>query len=151
MQALVEEQLGVQTDREVADALGLSDKALNARKARGVFPEDKLFALAAKRPDLGIDVGYVLSGRRPEPALSTQLVAREELGAYSVGQLDFIAACPQRDLLGDALEAVEVEVARVGKVQTAHQRARMAWALFMMSLDARRLNTEAVKALVKLA
>ena len=42
--------------------LGLGEKALNARKRRGVFPVDKLKALAADRPELKLDVKYVLTG-----------------------------------------------------------------------------------------
>jgi hypothetical protein len=60
----LKEQLGVETDRDAATALGMTDKAFNARKLRGSFPEDKLFALAAKRPELGIDAQYVLTGHR---------------------------------------------------------------------------------------
>ncbi|MDR1890131.1 MAG: helix-turn-helix domain containing protein [Zoogloeaceae bacterium] len=54
--------LGTATDKEAAEILGLSDKALNARKRRNAFPETKLYALAAKRPDLKLDVDYVLTG-----------------------------------------------------------------------------------------
>lgn len=60
----LKEQLNVATDREVAALFGLSDQGLNSRKARGAFPEDKLYALAAKRPELGLDVPYILSGER---------------------------------------------------------------------------------------
>lgn len=60
----LKEQLRLHSDKEVAVALGMSPTALNARKARGVFPEDKLFALMSKRPDLKIDATYVLTGDR---------------------------------------------------------------------------------------
>jgi len=55
-------QVGVATDKEMAELLGLSEKALNARKRRGAFPTDKVRALAQQRPDLSIDVDHVLSG-----------------------------------------------------------------------------------------
>lgn len=58
----LKEQVGIPTDKEVAALLGMSEKAFHARKTRGAFPEDKLFALAAKRPDLRIDVDFVLTG-----------------------------------------------------------------------------------------
>ncbi|HRL94725.1 MAG TPA: helix-turn-helix domain-containing protein [Pseudomonas sp.] len=58
----LKEQLGVETDKEVAELLGMSVKAFTARKARGAFPEDKLLALVALRPDLLIDPSYVLTG-----------------------------------------------------------------------------------------
>lgn len=60
------EQVGLQTDKEVAALLGLSATAFGDRKKRGAFPEDKLRALAQQRPELNIDVGYVLNGVRQE-------------------------------------------------------------------------------------
>ena len=60
----LKEQLGVSTDKEVAAVLGLGEKAFNARKKRGAFPEDKLLALTTKRPELGLDVAYILTGER---------------------------------------------------------------------------------------
>ncbi|MDY0035427.1 MAG: helix-turn-helix transcriptional regulator [Zoogloea oleivorans] len=60
------EQVGLQTDKEVAALLGTSATAFGDRKKRGAFPEDKLRALAQQRPDLNIDVGYVLNGVRQE-------------------------------------------------------------------------------------
>lgn len=60
----LKEQLSVSTDKEVAALLGLGEKAFNARKKRGAFPEDKLLALVAKRPDLNLDVAYILTGDR---------------------------------------------------------------------------------------
>ena len=55
--------LGMQADKEVAEALGMNDRALAARKARGSFPEDKLRLLASRRPELKIDPDYVLTGK----------------------------------------------------------------------------------------
>ena len=40
----------------------MTKAAFSARKKRGVFPEKELYALAAKRPELGLDVDYVLTG-----------------------------------------------------------------------------------------
>lgn len=54
--------LAVREDQDVAAALGMTKAALSARKKRGSFPEKELYALAAKRPELGIDVDYVLTG-----------------------------------------------------------------------------------------
>lgn len=61
--ARLKEALGVATAKEVANILEMSDKALNARKRRLSFPEKELYALAAKRPDLNLDVNYVLTGK----------------------------------------------------------------------------------------
>lgn len=58
----LKEQLGVPSDKEVAEQLGMSDKALNARKRRDSFPIKEVFALAAQRPELGIDPDYIVTG-----------------------------------------------------------------------------------------
>jgi transcriptional regulator with XRE-family HTH domain len=55
-------ELCVTRDKEVAAALGMSPVALSARIKRDSFPKDKLFALAQKSPELGIDVDFVLAG-----------------------------------------------------------------------------------------
>lgn len=60
----LKEQLQLQADKEVASVLGLSPTAFNDRKKRDAFPEDKLLALSAKRPDLKLDVTYILTGER---------------------------------------------------------------------------------------
>lgn len=62
----LKEQLGLQTDKEVAEVLGLSVKAFTARKMRDAFPVDKLLALKASKPELMFDADYVLTGRSPE-------------------------------------------------------------------------------------
>lgn len=54
--------LGVSKDLEVAAELGLSKTAFAERKRRGAFPDRELRALVAKRPDLHIDVDFVLTG-----------------------------------------------------------------------------------------
>lgn len=54
--------LRVSKDQEVADFLGLSRTAFSERKKRNAFPEKELRALARQRPELGIDVEYVLTG-----------------------------------------------------------------------------------------
>lgn len=60
----LKEAIGVTTDREVAEALGLSEKAFASRKRRGSFPETELYALVARRPELPIDTAYVLTGEK---------------------------------------------------------------------------------------
>lgn len=55
-------QVGTLEDQQVADLLGLKKGAFSARKSRGSFPEKELRALAQQRPELGIDVEYVLTG-----------------------------------------------------------------------------------------
>lgn len=63
--ARLKHHLRVSKDGEVAAALGLSKTAFSERKKRGSFPEKELRALADLRPDLGIDVDYVLTGTSP--------------------------------------------------------------------------------------
>jgi hypothetical protein len=60
----LKEQLQLQADKEVASVLGLSPTAFNDRKKRDAFPEDKLLALSVKRPELKLDVTYILTGER---------------------------------------------------------------------------------------
>lgn len=54
--------LGVTGDQDVAALLDMSKAAFSDRKKRDSFPEEKLRALAQRRPDLPIDVEYVLRG-----------------------------------------------------------------------------------------
>ncbi|GHT93944.1 hypothetical protein FACS1894116_07080 [Betaproteobacteria bacterium] len=69
----LKQQLKVRDDKDVAVILGMSAAALNMRKKRGNFPETELYALAAKRPDLRLDVGLVLHGDRLTPDQRTAL------------------------------------------------------------------------------
>lgn len=80
--------LGVQADKDVASALGMADRAFAARKLRNSFPEDKLFALAARHPELGIDPAYVLTGKGHAKALlpagdQAALLVASKRGAYA--------------------------------------------------------------------
>lgn len=59
--------LNVWRDQEVARHLCFSASAFSERKRRNSFPEKELIALAQRRPELAIDVNYVLTGR-PYPA-----------------------------------------------------------------------------------
>ena len=58
----LKEELGKTKDKEVAEALGIGEKAFNARKTRGSFPEKELRALAQQHPDIALNVDYVLTG-----------------------------------------------------------------------------------------
>lgn len=60
----LKEQLRLHNDKDVALALGMTPTGFNSRKVRGSFPGDRVYALAAKRPDLRIDPDYVLTGQR---------------------------------------------------------------------------------------
>ena len=58
----LKQQLQKTQDKEIAATLGLSAQSWAGRKKRGSFPEKELRALAQQRPELGIDVEYVLTG-----------------------------------------------------------------------------------------
>ena len=58
----LKQALSAREDQEVASALEMTKAAFSARKKRGSFPEKELYTLAAKRPELGLDVDYVLTG-----------------------------------------------------------------------------------------
>lgn len=58
----LKQQLHITQDKDVASALGLSAQSWAGRKKREKFPEKELRALAQQRPDLGVDVEFVLTG-----------------------------------------------------------------------------------------
>lgn len=58
----LKQQMHTTQDKEIASVLGLSAQSWAGRKKRGNFPEKELRALAQQRPELQIDVDYVLTG-----------------------------------------------------------------------------------------
>lgn len=58
----LKQQLKVTDDKQVAEAMGLSQRAWVGRKNRDNFPEKELWALAGSRPELNLDVDYILNG-----------------------------------------------------------------------------------------
>ena len=64
----LKQQLGVTQDRDVAGALNMTPRAWAGRKKNNSFPDADLYALAAKRPELSIDVNYVLTGTSTKEA-----------------------------------------------------------------------------------
>jgi len=58
----LKQQLKVSEDRQVAEFFGMTGKAWTARKRRESFPEKELWALAGNRPELSLDVNYILNG-----------------------------------------------------------------------------------------
>lgn len=85
----LKQQLAVTQDKEVAGYLGLSPRAWAGRKQSENFPEVELYALAAKRPDLKINVEYVLTGRAP------QAMTPEGRNDYLAGKLVALEAMVQ--------------------------------------------------------
>lgn len=54
--------LGKRQDKEVAEALDLTPQAWVNRKKREQFPIKEVFALAAQRPELGLDPDWIVTG-----------------------------------------------------------------------------------------
>lgn len=73
MSSRLKEQAGISTDKDLAALIGLSPTSFNQRKARGAFPETELLALTAVRPELKIDVNYVLTGVPTAQAVADML------------------------------------------------------------------------------
>lgn len=73
----LKQALGVTDDQEAAAALGMSKAALSDRKKRDKFPEDKLWALAARRPELRLDPGHILMGDMKDAAMKVTVAQFE--------------------------------------------------------------------------
>lgn len=73
-------------DQDVAVLLGLSKAAFSDRKKRDAFPEDKLWALATRRPDLMIDPMYVLMGDAKAAAINLTVAQLEAALAFTADQ-----------------------------------------------------------------
>ncbi|WP_107853674.1 MULTISPECIES: S24 family peptidase [Pseudomonadota] len=65
----LKQALDFKQDKDVADFLGLSEKAFSARKNRNSIPERHLRAAAAMHPNLHLDVDYILTGSRIHSSL----------------------------------------------------------------------------------
>ena len=78
-------------DQDVAALLGMTKAAFSGRKKRGAFPEDKLFALATRRPDLHLDVLHILAGNKKDVAIQLTLAELEAALAYGADKGGSIA------------------------------------------------------------
>lgn len=58
----LKQQLKVTEDKQVAEFFGMTGKAWTARKRRDSFPIKELWALAAQRPELGLDPDLIITG-----------------------------------------------------------------------------------------
>lgn len=67
---------GLTADQDVAALLGMTKAAFSDRKKRDAFPEEKLYAIAAQKPDAKLEVRYILTGRYEDhERLNTKLLA----------------------------------------------------------------------------
>lgn len=127
----LKQQLKVTEDKQAAEALDLSAAAWTMRKKRENFPEKELYALAAKRPELNLDVSYVLSGvsANQVAAAVASVGSRIQIlrGARNVGE--FAAAF---GLTVDTLERIEAGAQTPGATLmqdliAAHPNVDVAW------------------------
>ncbi|WP_238946170.1 helix-turn-helix domain-containing protein [Vandammella animalimorsus] len=98
--------LRVSKDKEVADMLGIGEKAFNARKKRNSFPEKKLRALAQRRPELGIDVDWVLTGVAAELPVVVALTAEQ---AHILQCLDSLSERSRQHIIQTVLSMARIE------------------------------------------
>lgn len=81
-------QLNTELDRDVAAALGMSATAFNERKHRGSFPVDRLYAVAQQRPELGLDVAYILGdANTAAPTAQPADSAAAQLHAHTLNRI----------------------------------------------------------------
>lgn len=138
----LKQQLGLTEDQEVAAMLGLSKHAWMGRKKRGNFPTLELHALAAKRPELKLDVDYVLNGDllRPFQAANLALAfeysrdnphlmelaikAGKDMAAINTQRKDtYLSICEMLDCLpDDAIPRVIQYIADVRSAELFHRR-----------------------------
>lgn len=120
--------LRVSKDQEVAAALGLSKTAFSERKKRGSFPDRELRALAKQRPELGIDVDYVLTGVTEDESLRQRSALHSAAGLASrprttqLAEQDLIES--YRACAPDVQEALLVIAARLAMSSTDSVQAR---------------------------
>lgn len=129
--------LGVREDQEAALALGMSKAAFSARKTRGSFPEKELRALAQRRPELGIDVEYVLTG--------ASLTGRQQQ------LLDAAAQATKGANLSAADEAALQEQVKGARTATAAGNARQRSARVMLEAVLEDCSDETLELIVQIA
>lgn len=56
------EVLNVRFDKDLANILGMPTTTFNTKKKAFDFPDVELYALCSKRPELNIDMDYILTG-----------------------------------------------------------------------------------------
>lgn len=105
----LKQALQVTEDQAVAAALGMAKAAFAERKRRNAFPADKLKALAADRPELKLDVKYVLTGVSDELERRLKAINRTTEIAARLYPNDRVKGVLVRDvLLGAELDSAEV-------------------------------------------
>ena len=133
----LKELVGVQTDKDLAELLEMDVSAFNKRKARGSFPDERLRALAQRRPELGIDVEYVLTG--------ASLTGRQQQ------LLDAAAQATKGANLSAADEAALQEQVKGARTATAAGNARQRSARVMLEAVLEDCSDETLELIVQIA
>ena len=56
------ESIGVSTDKDFAEVLGINPKTFSRKRNKLDFPTDELLQMSIAKPHLNIDLGYILTG-----------------------------------------------------------------------------------------
>lgn len=86
--ARLKSTLNVSEDQQVAQALGLSKYALADRKRRGSFPVKKLMELKIRRPELGLDDTYILTGVQKSDPERPNIELAEKISREADGDVE---------------------------------------------------------------
>lgn len=115
--------LNVAEDREVAAALGMTPTALALRKRRDAFPEEQLISLAASRPELRLDIVFIVTGAR-QGGLESLLIRGDitrleqaELRASRDAYMARLGECAERMSLS-SLHTLAVVAERIAKADS---------------------------------
>lgn len=81
----LKQQLGMTQDQEVAKVLEMTPRAWAGRKKTESFPETEVLALSARRPELGLDVSYVLTGKPASKMEGRLLKAQKSMAVAMAG------------------------------------------------------------------
>lgn len=71
----LKQQLKVTEDKQVAELLGMTANAWTLRKKRESFPTKEVFALAAQKPELGLDPDWIVTGTTHRTEIDDKNVA----------------------------------------------------------------------------
>jgi Bacteriophage CI repressor helix-turn-helix domain len=110
----LKQHLGLTQDKDVAAALGISARAWAGRKDRDNFPTKELRLLAAQRPELGLDVDWIVTGTS---AYLTTMTKQET----SLVQLFRLLSEQDRELLHKSL------LERTGFISMPSEEAQARW------------------------
>lgn len=87
----IKEELGIQTDAELAEAMSVSIRRIHNWKQRNTVPTEAIVALCGSD---GLDLEYILTGAKSNSARNQQLTAKECSSEYRGTPGDQPRVCP---------------------------------------------------------